>query len=101
MADNPAGSVLIVAVDTRNRPPAFEDEDPETDGVQNDTATRKVDENTKAAAADDAADVDDVSTDNVDSVVMATDPDPNAEDADLHPGRGRCGQVPGEGQRPD
>ena len=45
MANNLAGSVLIVAVDTRNRPPAFADEDIETDGVQNDTATRKVDEN--------------------------------------------------------
>ena len=42
-----------MAVDTRNRAPAFADEDPDTDGVQNDTATRKVDENTKADATDD------------------------------------------------
>ena len=41
-------------------------------------ATRKVDENTEAVAADDAID-DDNTADNVGSVVMATDPDPNAE----------------------
>ena len=38
-----------VAVDTRNRPPVFDDQDDDTDGVQNDEATRKVAEN---AAAD-------------------------------------------------
>ena len=39
-----------VAVDTRNRAPVFEDQDTETDGVQNETATREVEENTKALA---------------------------------------------------
>ena len=75
-----AGSANDVAVDTRNKPPAFADQDAETDGVQNDMATRKVDENTKAVAADDALmDGNDVTTDNVGAVVMVTDPDPNAE----------------------
>ena len=61
MANNPADSANPVAVDTRNRAPAFADEDPETKVVENDTATRKVDENTKAVATDDAlADADDV-----------------------------------------
>ena len=75
-----AGSANIVAEDTRNKPPAFVDQDTETDGVQNDMATRKVDENTKAVAADDALDDGSEDTgDNVGGVVMATDPDPNAE----------------------
>ena len=39
-----------VAVDTRNRAPAFVDQDTETDGVQNETATREVEEKTKALA---------------------------------------------------
>ena len=83
------GSAIAVALDTRNKPPAFEDQDTETDGLQNDMATRKVDENTKAVAADDAlADGSEDVADNVGNVVTATDPDPNAEDADLHPGRG-------------
>ena len=74
------GSANIVAVDTRNKPPAFEDQDAETDGVQNDMATRKVDENTKAVAADDAlANGSEDVADNVGAVVTATDPDPNAE----------------------
>ena len=72
------GSALPVAVDTRNKPPAFVDQDTETDGIQNTMATRKVDENTKADATDDAQ-TDDASDDNVGSVVTATDPDPNAE----------------------
>ena len=40
--------VTSVAVerDTRNKAPVFEDEDPDTSGVQNDAATRKVEENT-------------------------------------------------------
>ena len=42
-----------VAVDTRNKPPVFEDQDTETDGVQNTTTTRKVEENTEAVATDD------------------------------------------------
>ena len=73
-----AGSANMVALDTRNKPPAFVDQDAETDGLQNDMATRKVDENTEADATDDQ-DADDVTTDNVGGVVMATDPDPNAE----------------------
>ena len=76
MADE--DSANIVAVDTRNKPPAFGDEDTETDGVQNDMATRKVDENTEAVATDDAVDNDNTD-DNVGAVVSATDPDPNAE----------------------
>ncbi len=44
--------------DTRNKPPVFGDEDPDTSGVQNSAATRKVEENTE---------------DNVGAVVDATD----------------------------
>ena len=79
-ADGEASSV--VAVDTRNRAPVFEDQDAETDGVQNESTTRKVAENTKALAGsddDDAADATDATGDNVGSVVTATDPDPNTE----------------------
>ena len=73
-------SANVVALDTRNKPPAFADQDAETEGVQNDMATRKVDENTEAVAADDAlADGSEDVADNVGAVVMATDPDPNAE----------------------
>ena len=46
-----------VAVDTRNRAPVFEDQDAETKGVQNESTTRKVGENTKALAG--AVDTDD------------------------------------------
>ena len=63
-----------VRLDSRNKPPVFGDEDPDTEGVQNATATRKVEENTKALAGmddDDAAD--NSPADNVDKVVMATD----------------------------
>ena len=67
----------VVAVDTRNRAPAFGDEDDETDGVQNDMAARKVEENTEAGAADDSAT--DAPGDNVGLPVTATDPDPNAD----------------------
>ena len=73
-----AGSANIVEEDTRNKTPAFGDQDTLTDGVQNTMATRKVDENTEAVAADDAVENDDTA-DNVGGVVMATDPDPNAE----------------------
>ena len=66
-----------VAADTRNKAPEFGDEDTETDGVQNETAERKVSENTMALASDDGDD-DDVA-DNVGSMVMATDPDPNSD----------------------
>ena len=71
-----------VAVDTRNKAPVFEDQDTETDGVQNTETTRKVEENTKAIATDDtlATTSDDrTCRDNVGGVVMATDPDPNAD----------------------
>ena len=72
-----ANSANAVALDTRNRPPVFDDQDEDTDGVQNDAATRKVAEDAKAASpSDDAADTD-VATDNVGSPVTATDPDPN------------------------
>ena len=49
-------AVAVVAEDTRNKPPAFVDQDADMDGVQNTTAERKVDENTGAVATDDAAD---------------------------------------------
>ena len=71
-----------VAADTRNKAPVFADQDMETDGVQNDSATRTVEENTKALAGsddDDASDATDVADDNVGSPVMAEDPDPNAD----------------------
>ena len=57
-------SVNPVAEDTRNRAPVFEDQDSDTPGTQNQTATREVAENTK---------------DNVGSPVTAEDPDPNAD----------------------
>ena len=72
----------VVAVDTRNKPPVFEDQDAETDGVQNESTTRKVAENTKALAGsddDDAPTATDGTADNVGSVITATDPDPNTE----------------------
>ena len=39
---------MMVAVDTRNREPVFDDQDEDTDGVQNEVTTRKVAENTEA-----------------------------------------------------
>ena len=57
-------SASVVALDTRNRPPAFEDQDEDTDGVQNDETTREVAENTTAPG-------------NVGDPVTATDPAPN------------------------
>ena len=84
-----AVSTATVAVvrDTRNKPPAFGDQDKKTDGVQNGTATREVEENTKALAGAtgdnaDNADDDDVTdntADNVGGPLTATDPDPNAD----------------------
>ena len=38
---------FAVADDTRNKPPVFADQDKKTSGVQNETATREVEENTK------------------------------------------------------
>ena len=55
-----------VARDTRNRAPVFEDQDSDTAGTQNQTATREVEENTKAKG-------------NVGSAVIAEDPDPNED----------------------
>ena len=83
----------VVAVDTQNRAPAFVDQDAETDGVQNESTERKVEEN--AEAVDDSPDEAD---DNVGSPVMAEDPDPNA---DPHAGRSRCGFVHRQGQWSD
>ena len=62
-----------------NKPPEFGDEDPDTDVIENDRATREVEENTEAVAADDSIDTDD-SADNVGSAVMAVDPAPNADE---------------------
>ena len=55
-------SAYPAARDTRNRAPVFEDQDSDTPGTQNQTATREVAENTKAE---------------VGSAVTAKDPDPN------------------------
>ena len=66
------GAATVVAVDTRNRPPAFDDQDDETEGIQNDETTRKVEENAKADSDNEAAD-------NVGSPVTATDLDPNED----------------------
>ena len=70
----------MVAADTRNRAPMFEDQDTEMDGVQNESTERMVEENVKALAGtadDDAAT--DASADNVGSPVTAEDPDPNED----------------------
>ena len=76
-AMKPAGKV--VALDTRNKAPVFDDQDTETDGVQNESTPGEVEENTKAIATDgDMTDSTDPS-DNVGGVVMANDPDPNAD----------------------
>ena len=57
-------SAYAVAEDTRNRAPVFEDQDSDTPGTQNQSATREVAENTKAS---------------VGNPVTAEDPDPNAD----------------------
>ena len=62
-SDNP------VDEDTRNEPPAFDDQDEDTMGVQNDETTREVAENTAADG-------------NVGSPVTATDPAPNSDALD-------------------
>ena len=59
----------MVDEDTRNRPPAFDDQDEDTMGVQNDETTREVAENTAADG-------------NVGSPVTATDPAPNSDALD-------------------
>ena len=53
-----------VAEDTRNRAPVFGDQDSDTPGTQNQSATREVAENTTAA---------------VGNPVTAEDPDPNED----------------------
>ena len=80
MADGEA--VVVVAEDTRNKPPAFEDQDTETKGIQNETATREVEENTKAQTPQTTSSPSgetDVPSDNVGGVLAATDPDPNVD----------------------
>ena len=62
-------SANAVAEDTRNEPPAFDDQDEDTMGVQNDETTREVAENTAASG-------------DVGGVVTATDPAPNSDDLD-------------------
>ena len=57
-------SAYAVGLDTRNRAPVFKDQDSDTPGRQNQTATREVAENTKAS---------------VGNPVTAKDPDPNAD----------------------
>ena len=57
-------SAYPVAEDTRNRAPVFGDQDSDTPGTQNQSATREVAENTKA---------------NVGNPVTAKDPDPNED----------------------
>ena len=68
----------MVALDTRNKPPVFMDQDTVTPGRQNESTTRKVEENTKAVSGDDST-TDDNTGDNVGSAVMAEDPDPNVD----------------------
>ena len=63
------GSANMVAVDTRNKPPVFDDQDDDTAGVQNDETTREVAENTAALGP-------------VGSPVTATDSDPNSDPLD-------------------
>ena len=80
--DKKTANATAVAVDedTRNKPPAFEDQDADMDGVQNTAAERKVDENTGALATDDAdEDAEENAADNVGSAVTANDPDPNTD----------------------
>ena len=85
MADGEAA--VVVAVDTRNRPPAFEDQDTETKGIQNETTTREVEENTKAlrrptmSSTDDATTRQRLTTQLTMWAVwsMAEDPDPNTD----------------------
>ena len=77
-------SANMVRLDSRNKPPVFGDEDLDTEGVQNTMATRKVEENTEANAADDdsMADATD-DNDNVGAAVTATDTKADASDETL------------------
>ena len=74
-------SAAVVA-DTRNKAPAFVDQDTETDGLQNESTERKVAEDTKALSGadnDDASGATDDAADNVGMAVTANDPDPNED----------------------
>ena len=85
------------------------DQDTETKGIQNETATREVEENTKALAgavdtakADDDALNTDNPADNVGSTaVMAKDPDPNEDPLIYTLSGADAGSVQGEGQWSD
>ena len=95
-----------VAKDTRNRPPAFVDQNTDMDGIQNESTTRKVEENTKALVGTDAdtADddaIDDNSADNSRQRGHGPGSRPQHGSADLHAERCRCGPVQGEGQWTD
>ena len=58
----------------------FADQDLETDVIENESATRMVEEKAEALASDDAlANSDDATADNVGSAVAADDPDPNED----------------------
>ena len=62
----------MVTIDTRNSAPMFLDQGDETDGLQTETATREVEENTTAIATDDTSDTDNPNA-NVGSVVTTED----------------------------
>ena len=70
---------LTVAADTRNKPPAFADQDNDTPGTQNTMTEISVPENTKANSADDNVDQDNTdgnsgtADDNVGTEITATD----------------------------
>ena len=64
---------MAVDRDTRNKPPVFEDQDDQTDGVQNEMAMREVEESAEAVPTDDDATTDDDMGDNVGLPVMAED----------------------------
>ena len=49
MKDAVGEAANMVAADTRNKPPEFVDQDTETEGDQNESTERKVEENTKGA----------------------------------------------------
>ena len=78
--DADAEATNEVERDTRNKRPVFGDEDLDTEGVQNATATRKVEENTAADASDDSTT--DAPGDNVGGPVVATDSKAAGEDAE-------------------
>ena len=86
-------AVNMVAEDTRNKAPVFEDQDDETDGTQNTEATREVAENTKAAVPNDNAIADDVDSDNVGQPGDGQRPRPQRRPVGLHAERRRCGSV--------